>query len=74
MDDRDASGHMSAERVARELGISRRAVRNMAMSGELETVNEGGATRVLISESSVQRLLAEKRATGGITKIRPGIA
>lgn len=73
MDDRDVSGSMSVARAARALGISRRAIRNMAMSGELETVNEGGATRVLISEPSVQRLLAEKRARN-TSKIRPGIA
>ena len=62
-------GYVSADRAARRLRVSRRAVRNMVREGKLEgrTQGDGAASRLEISAASVERLLAspgDEEATG----------
>jgi hypothetical protein len=57
---------MEAREAAGMLGVSPRAVRNLATRGELEARRDGdgAAGRVLITVASVERLRSERR-TGG---------
>jgi Helix-turn-helix domain len=55
---------VDAREAARILGLSQRAVRNLASQRRLEVKREGegAAARLVISMSSVERLRSERRA------------
>ena len=53
---------MGVEQAARTLGVSKRAVRNMAAGGKLEVKREGAAARLLVSVASLEDALLERRA------------
>ena len=55
---------MDAREAARILGLSQRAVRNLASQRRLEVKREGegAAARLVVSMSSVERLRSERRA------------
>ena len=57
---------MDAREAARILGLSQRAVRNLASQRRLEVKREGegAAARLVVSLSSVERLRLEREAAG----------
>jgi excisionase family DNA binding protein len=57
---------MDAREAAGMLGVSRRAVRNLIASGELEAKRDGdgAAARLLIPVAAVERLRTEQRRPG----------
>jgi hypothetical protein len=57
---------VDAREAARILGLSQRAVRNLAAQQRLEVrrEGEGAAARLVVSLSSVERLRLERRAAG----------
>ena len=59
-------GYVGAGEAARMLGVSQRAVRNLAGQRRLEVKREGeGATaRLVVSLASVERLRSERREVG----------
>ena len=65
-------GYVNMEKAARSLGVSRRAVRKMVMSGELETAREGEglASPPLVSVASVERLLSGRDAASESGRLR----
>lgn len=60
------SGYVGMEQAARTLGVSKRAVRNMAASGKLEVEREGdgAAARLVVSVASLEAALSERMAPG----------
>jgi hypothetical protein len=59
----DGAEYIHAQEAARILGVSQRAVRNLAGQQRLEvkTEGEGSATRFMVSLDSVQRLRSERQ-------------
>jgi hypothetical protein len=58
------AGYVNAREAGRLLGVSQRAVRNLAGQQRLEVKTEDGrgpATRFMVSLASVQRLRSERR-------------
>ena len=57
---------MNAREAARILGLSQRAVRNLAFQQRLEVrrEGEGAAAHLVVSLSSVERLRLEREAAG----------
>lgn len=56
--------YIDAQEAARVLGVSQRAVRNLAGQQRLEvmkTENGSAATRLMVSLASVQRLRSERQ-------------
>jgi hypothetical protein len=60
------SGYVGVEQAARALGVSKRAVRNMAAGGKLEVEREGegAAARLMVSVASVEEVLSERMVPG----------
>ncbi len=60
---KDGAEYIHAQEAARILGVSQRAVRNLAGQQRLEikTEGEGYATRFMVSLDSVQRLRSERQ-------------
>lgn len=58
--------YIEAREAARRLGISQRAVRNLAASGRLEfgRDGEGVAARLVVSAASVERLRSKRQGRG----------
>ncbi len=57
------AGYVNAREAARLLGVSQRAVRNLAGQQRLEVKTEGAgaATRFMVSLASVQKLRTERQ-------------
>lgn len=55
--------YVEAREAARMLGMSQRAIRNLAANGRLETRRdgEGAAARLVVSTASVERLRSERQ-------------
>lgn len=58
------AGYIDAREAARLLGISQRAIRNLAAKRRLETKREGegAAARIVVSLASLERLRSERQA------------
>ncbi len=59
----DGAEYIHAQEAARILGVSQRAVRNLAGQQRLEVKTEGAgtATRFMVSLASVQKLRTERQ-------------
>lgn len=66
--------YVGVDRASRMLGVSKRAVRNMAAHGELEVGGEGAAGRLVVSLASVERALSKRRAARTSAGGRPAFS